>query len=110
IHNFVLTAFLQCLPTTSATVIENFVPAHALPSAFSALTRAPQGVKDAFRIIHLVDGCGPFGTVASAAAGMRRIAFELLDAHLIFIDVGQESTSRFAVEADGRNQRVVLLN
>src|SRR6516225_11980582 len=109
VHNFVFAAFLQGFSSALAKIVENFVPAHALPLAFTAFARAPQGIKDAFRIVDLIDGCRAFGAVASATAGMRRVSFKLLDAHLLFINVSQEPTGCFAVEADGRNERVVFL-
>src|SRR5215813_12766758 len=110
VHNLVLATFLQCAPNASAQIVKHFVPGHALPLAFTALARAAQWIEDALRIVDLIDGGRTFGAVASTAAGMRRIALKLLHAHLLFIDICQQPTRRFAVEADRGNQRIMSLN
>src|SRR5207245_3487671 len=43
----------------------------------------------------------------AAAAGMERIAFDLANRQLFFVDVRQDAAGRFAVEADARNDPVV---
>src|SRR5262249_52493450 len=91
-------------------IIEHFIPGHALPLPFTALSGTPQRIKDALRIIDLIDGGWAFGAVASATAGMRRIALKLLHAHLVFIDICQQPARRFAVEADRGNQRIMFLD
>src|SRR5262249_61703945 len=44
------------------------------------------------------------------ASGMRRGACDLLDREGLAVDVGEEPTTRFAVEADRRDQRVAPLD
>src|SRR5262249_1151589 len=103
VHNLVLAALLKCAAYSSAQIVEHFIPGHALPLPFTALSGSPQRIKDALRIVDLIDGGRTLGAVASATAGMRRIALKLLDAHLCFIHVGQQPARSFAVEADRGN-------
>src|SRR5262249_53771125 len=110
IHDLVLAAFHQSLANAASQIVKHLVPGHALPFAFATFARAPQRIKDAFRVVHLIDRRRTLGAVASAAAGMRGIAFELLYAHLLFVDVSQQAASRFAVEANGGNQGIVPLD
>src|SRR5215472_10253719 len=72
VHDLVLPAFLQRASDASSQIIEHFIPGHALPLPFTALSGTPQRIKDALRIIDLIDGGWAFGAVASATTGMRR--------------------------------------
>ena len=67
-------------------------------------------IREALGIIHLVEGRRTFGAVAAPAPRVSGIAFELLHPHLVLVDVGQQSAGRLAVEADGRDQGVMLLD
>src|SRR5690348_2791263 len=87
IHDLVLAAFGEGLSDSSAQVVEHFVPGHALPFPFPAFACTPQRIKNAFRIVHLVDRRRALGAVASATAGMRRVPLKLLNAHLLFVNV-----------------------
>src|SRR5579864_2091897 len=110
VHDLVFTAFLKRIANATAQIIQDFVPTHALPLPFTTLPCPAQWIEDALRIVDLIDGGRPFGAVASAAAGMRRIAFKLLHLHLLFIYISQQAAGSFTVEADGRDQRIVFLN
>src|SRR5262249_55092481 len=98
---------LQCLTNASTQIIQDLVPGYALPLTFAAFASTPQWIKNALRIIHLVDGCRSLGTVAAPASRMRGVSFEFLDAYLLFVNVGQEPACRFTIETDGRDQGVV---
>src|SRR5262249_20902891 len=65
IHDFILAVFLQCLTNASTEIIQDFVPGHTFPFALTPFAGTPQGIKNALRIIHLVDGCGSLGAVAA---------------------------------------------
>src|SRR5262249_47519484 len=110
VHDLVLAALLECTSYSSAQIVKHFVPGHALPLAFTALARAAQWIEDALRIVDLIDGGRTLGAIASATAGMRRIALKLLHAHLVFIHICQQPARRFAVEANRGNQRIMSLN
>src|SRR5947208_15559782 len=85
IHDFILAALLKSTADAARQVIKNFAPGDALPFPFTAFACAPQWIKDALRIVDLIDSGWPFGAIASPAAGMRGIAFKLLHPHLVFV-------------------------
>jgi len=110
IHNLVLPAFLQRAADAPGQVVEDLVPAHALPLAFTSFTGAAQRIEDAFGIVDLVDGGRSFGAIAAATSRVGRIAFEFLDPRLVLVDVGQQSATRLTVETDRWHQRIVFLD
>ncbi len=110
VHDFVLAALLQSQPNTRGQVVQNFIPGHALPFSFSPLAGPPQRIKNPLRVGDLIKRRRSFGAVPAAAARMSGVAFEFLHAHLVLVDVGQQAASSFTVEADSRNQRVMLLD
>ena len=74
----------------------------------AARTDALHWVEDALRIVDLVDGRWTLGAVAATRARVVGVAFYLADLVGVLVDVGDQATGGFAVEADGRYQRVVL--
>ena len=60
--------------------------------------------------MNLRDGGRAFRTKASAAGWVLRVAFELRDLSGFLIDIGEKPARRFAVEADGGNKLVMLLD
>src|SRR5207245_10321455 len=88
-------------------IIERVVPAHALPLARAALAHALQREQDPLGILDLIEGRRALGTVPAAAAGMARIAFELLDDARFLVHVREQSARRLAVEARGGHEAVV---
>src|SRR5262249_13909329 len=110
VHDLVLTPFLQRLPDAPTQIVQDLVPGHSFPLALAALSCPTQRIQNPLGIVDLVDRCRPLGTVSSPAPWVRRIAFELLDPHLFLIDVGQQSARGFTVEANGRDQRIMLLD
>src|SRR5262249_27982589 len=61
-------------------------------------------------IVYLIDGRRTLGAVSSPTPWVRRIPFELLDPHLLLVDIGQQPACGFAVEANCRDQRIMLLD
>ena len=110
IHALVAALFLKRLAHPRCDVIENHIPSDALPLPFAALTRAPQRIANALRIVDLVQRRRPLGAVAPAAAGMLRITFEAANPVGVLLDESQEAACRFAVETDRRNDPAVFLN
>src|SRR5262249_42002952 len=110
VHDLALPSLHQRLPDALPDVVEHLVPRDALPAPSTARADAAQRIADALGIGHLVQRRRAFGAIASAAAGMRRVAFELLDREGLAVDVGEELAARFAVEADRRDQRVAPLD
>src|SRR5262249_57597217 len=103
-------AFLEGLPDAPTQIVEDLIPRHSFPLALAALSGATQRIENPLRIIDLVDRRRTLGTVSSPASWVLGIAFELLDPHLISVDVRQQSACGFAVEANGRDQRIMLLD
>src|ERR1700730_9256061 len=110
IENLLGAALAQRAADSPGEIIERFVPRHALPLALAAASRPPHRIEDALGIADLVDRRRPFGAVAAAAARMSGFAFELADREVALVDVSEQAASGFAVEADGRHQRIVVLN
>src|SRR5579859_3516972 len=71
IHDFVLAPFLKRFTNACSQIVQDLVPGHALPFSCSALAGTAQRIKDALRIVHLVDCGRPLGAVASATARVR---------------------------------------
>ena len=108
IHHLSASVLLQRGSYARSQRIKHFVPVSAFPLTRATSSGAFHGVENALRIVHLVDGRRTLGAIPAAASGMRRIAFELADAHVFFIDICQQSASSLAVEAHRRDQHVVL--
>src|SRR5690242_1935161 len=89
IEDLVAASLGQCCANTSSEIVEYFVPGHSLPFACATLTDALERIKNALRIIHLVECRGTLGAIAPAAARMGRIALELADAAGLLIDIGE---------------------
>src|SRR5262249_14853380 len=110
VHHLVTPAFHDSGANLGGKGLQRIIPRRALPLAFAALTRAFQRIENALWIVHLVDGGRAFGTIAPTATGMVGVALEFLDTFRFFINISQQSTGRFAIEADSRDDFVVLLN
>src|ERR1700686_685322 len=108
VDDFVVPAFDQRCADAWSEVVEHGVPGDAFPFALAAFAGAPQGIENALGVIDLVEGGGPFGAVASAAAGMGGVALELADEVGLLVDVGDQAASRLAVEAYRRDYRIML--
>src|SRR5215470_9129648 len=63
VHDLVLAAFPQRAPDAATQVVQHLVPGHALPLPFTALPCSPQWIKDALRIVDLIDGGRTLGAV-----------------------------------------------
>src|ERR1700686_2582109 len=100
VHDFVLAPFLQSQPNATSQIVEDFIPAHALPFSFSSLAGSPQGIQNALRIVYLVDCRRAFRAIAATAAGMRGISFKLMHLHFLFVDVGQQPACSLAGETN----------
>src|SRR5262249_17525518 len=95
---------------SSRDVVEDFVPAHAFPLAAAARSLATHRVENPLRILYLIERRRTFRAVTPTAARMHRIAFELLDAQRVLVDVGEQPARRFAVETNRRDQLVAPRN
>src|ERR1051326_6448884 len=110
VHDLGTAFLLDRLAHARRDVVQYGVPADALPLAAAARADPAQRKKNAFGVIDLVDGGRAFGAIPTAAGGMVWIALELADLQCLPVDVRQQATSCFAVEANGRHDLVVLLN
>ena len=92
--------------------LQHFLPAMSashLPCRRAAPT-AFHRIKNAIRIVNLIDRRRPLGAQPPAAGGMHWVALKLRDLPGFFVDIGQQPASRFAVETNRGNQRVMFLD
>ena len=87
--------------STSSHVTRFHSPAPRAPDAL-------QRIQHAIGILELVGRDHALGARAAAAARMHRIAFDLPDLERLLVDVREDPARRLAVEADARNDPVVL--
>src|SRR5690242_19329776 len=66
-------------------------------------------MQDPVGVVDLIDRGGTFCTKATSAGGVERGTLELSDFVGLFVDVGQKAAGGFAVEADGRDQTIMVL-
>ncbi len=105
VHDAVL-ASTSALPHLLGDLREGLLPGHTLPLAGAAFSDPLEGVQNALGVVDLVVGRRTLCAVAAPAARVDWIAFELPDLQGLLVHVGQQSTSAFTVEADGRYQGV----
>src|SRR5438105_3245474 len=110
IHDLVATVFDDGCTDFGGECIQYFVPSGAFPFALATFATTFQGVENAFWIIDLVDGCRPFGAVASSTARMIGVALKFFNTTSFLVHVGHQTTSSFAVKADGGNDAIVSFN
>src|ERR1041384_8017482 len=109
IHDFVAPVFQDCVTNPRGDGVECLIPGCAFPFPFATFSSAFEWVKNAVRICYLIQCCRTFSTVATTRAWMFGISFELLYFASDLIDIGQQTTRGFAVEARGWDDRVVPL-
>ena len=85
VHDLVVAAFLERPPDAPADVGQGLRPRDAGPAALAAPADALQGIEDPVRIVDLVQRRGTLGAVTPAAAGVRRVAFELANLQGLFV-------------------------
>src|SRR6266478_3912513 len=101
IHDLVTTLLNDCFANATGNVIQRVIPTYSFPLAFTAFARALKRIKNAIRIGDLIQSRRSLGAIATARAWMLWITFKLLHLAGGFVDVGQQTASRFAVEAGG---------
>src|SRR5262249_42840312 len=106
IDDFVAAVLNQRAANFCCERVEHFIPSRSFPLSFAARPDAFQREENAFGIVKLIDRGRTLGAVASARAGMQRIAFEFADLTGVLIDVGEQSASGFTVEAGSWHKRV----
>src|SRR6266568_7022970 len=110
IHHFVTTTLNNGGANFSGKRIQHLIPCGTLPSAFAALALPFERIQNAFRVIDLVDGGWSFRAVTPATTRMIGITLKAFDAPCFFVNIGEQAASCLAVEADGRDNLVVLLS
>src|SRR2546421_7143945 len=106
VHHLRLAVFHDGRTDPGRDGVERLVPGAALPAPLAAPAGPLERVEDAVRVVDLVERGRPLGAGAAAAAGMDRVALELLHLQGVFVDVGEQPAGRLAVEAGGRDQHV----
>ena len=94
---------------TPGDIVQRLVPRHLLPLALAAVAHALEGLQDAVGVVDLVEGRGALRAVPPPAAGVQRVALDLVDVEALLVDVGKQSARRLAVEAHRRHEGVVAL-
>src|SRR4029453_12309137 len=92
VHNLVVPIFEERRGNAAGDLVERLVPAHAFPAARPAPAGAPERVEDPVGVVDLVERRRAFGTVATAAAGVQRVALELLNFQSLLIDITEQTT------------------
>src|SRR6266851_2964682 len=110
IHDFFATIFLKRFADARAESLQHLVPRSPRPLPAPARAGPLHRIKDAIGIVNLSDRSWAFCTEPSATGRMLRVALKLRDLSGCLIDIGKKSASRFAVEADGRNEVVMLFD
>ncbi len=110
VHDLFVALLLHGLADPRRHIIHGLIPADALPFPLAAGAGTLERVEDAIGIGDLIQRGGALGTVAASRARMFRVALELANLEGIFVDVGQQPTGRFAVEARRRYQHVAFLD
>ena len=109
IHDLVAAIFDDRFAKARGDIIQNPVPGHLFPFALPTFAGALEWIKNAVRILNLVEGGGTLGTIAPARSRMFGIAFKLLDVAGDFVDVGEQAAGRLAVETSCRDQGIMAL-
>jgi len=110
VHDLVAPLFLKSFAHSPGDIVDNFVPADALPLAFTSLTDALERITNALGIGHLIQSGRSLGAVAPATAGMLGVAFEAPDAVGIFFDKADQAAGRLTVETNSRDDLAVLFD
>src|SRR5882762_1699465 len=110
VHDFFASIFLKRFADARAESLQHFVPRSPRPFPAPAWPGPLHRIKDAIGIVNLSDRSRPLRAKPSATCRMLRVALKLRDLSGCLIDVGEKPASRFAVEADGRNEVVMLLD
>src|SRR6202011_5141425 len=110
IHDFFASIFLEGFADARAESLQHFVPRGPRPLPTTARPGALHRIKDTIGIMNLRDRRRAFRAKPSAARWMLRVAFKLRDLSGCLIDVGKKPARRFAVEADGGNEVVMLFD
>ncbi len=85
-------------------VVECLVPRDGLPTSSAASAGSAKRVEDPVGIPDLVQRGRALGAVASARAGVLRVALELAHFERLRVDVGEQAAGRLAVEARRRDE------
>src|ERR1044071_5521971 len=94
IHDLALAIFDDGFPNSRREIVEHIIPTNAFPIPRTALTGSLQRIKNAIRIVDLIERRRPFSAVTSTASRILGIAFELLNLIRVFVDVGEQPARR----------------
>ena len=99
IHDLVVTFFFDRLANTGADLFERLIPAHALPLATPPFANPLHRVHDPLWVINLVQRRWPLGTISATARRMLGVTFDFVDLACCLVEVTDQATARFAIEA-----------
>ena len=109
VDHLVAPVLLDGSADTPGDIVQRLVPRHLFPLALAPVAHALEGLQDAVGVVDLVEGGGTLRAVPPTAAGVQRVALDLVDVEAFLVDVGQQSARRLAVEAHRRHEGVVAL-
>src|ERR1035441_2315876 len=110
VDDFIATIFHDGLANATGEIVEHLVPRNAHPVPAAAFSDAFERIQNALRIGDLIQRRGALRAISSATSRMRGIAFELANLERLLVDICEQAASRLAVEANGRNYVVVILD
>src|ERR1700722_3833637 len=110
IHDFFAALFLKSFADARAESFQHLVPCGSRPLSSTSWAVAFHRIQDAIGVVNLRNRGRTLSAKASAARWMFGIAFKLGDLPSFFIDIGEKSAGRFAVEAYRRNEVVMFLD
>ena len=110
VHHLVVAVFFEGSADASTDLSQRLIPADALPLSAAAFTGLLEREHDPLVVIDLVDRGRALGTVAAAARRVLGVAFDLGNLAGLVVEVREQPTCRFAVEAGRRDEGVVAFD
>ncbi len=110
VHDLVVAVLDDRLAQPGADLVEGLAPADPLPPAGAAGAHALHREQDPLGVVHLIERRRTLGAVPAAAPRVLRVALDLGDLAGRLVEIGDETAARLAVEARGRDHRVVALH
>ena len=103
IHDLPSAIFHDRFANACGDIVKRCIPGSLFPFALTAFAGALEWIKNAIGILNLVERCRTLRTVAPARPGMLGVTFKLLNFAGDLVDVGEQTASRFTVEARSWN-------
>src|SRR5262252_4863794 len=106
IHDLLTSVFENRFANTRCHVVKYLVPADLLPLSGATFSYSLQWMEYPIRIVDLIERRRSFRTVAAPRSRMLRIALKFSNLVRGFINISEQATRRFAIEAGRRREHV----